>query len=169
MKNVKSLLVNFINTFCNYCKMQLKTVRSTLLCRNPEGRYLSMCLGKSKMQTIKESGHIVGGRLKLGSPSKHERWCLTCVVVKVDSPSHGVNNRLWLLKDLLLHEGTVVACNGEIKGRCPALEKLSDKRSHLHKLGSNVALTIRFSRKLFQVYFIVLLTFRATKLNNPLI
>ena len=40
---------------------------------------------------------------------------LTCVIVKVDSSSHSVDHRLGLLKDLLLHEGTEVACNGKIR------------------------------------------------------
>lgn len=39
---------------------------------------------------------------------------LTCVVVEVDSPSHGVDHRFWLFKDLLLHEGAVVACGGKV-------------------------------------------------------
>lgn len=42
---------------------------------------------------------------------------LTCVVVEVNSASHGVDHRLWLLKDLLLHEGAVVACVGRIGGQ----------------------------------------------------
>ena len=42
---------------------------------------------------------------------------LTCVVLKVDSPPHGIDHRLGLLKDLLLHEGAVVACGGRIRNQ----------------------------------------------------
>lgn len=38
----------------------------------------------------------------------------TSVVFKIDSPSHGVDHRFWLLKDLLLHEGAEVSCSGMI-------------------------------------------------------
>lgn len=49
----------------------------------------------------------------------------TCVVFKVDSSSHGIDHRLWLLKDLLLHKGAVVACGGKIRnqGTFPTLIK----------------------------------------------
>ena len=42
---------------------------------------------------------------------------LTCVVIKVDPASHGVEHGLWLFEDLLLHERTVVSCTSEGNAR----------------------------------------------------
>lgn len=38
---------------------------------------------------------------------------ITCVAVKTNASSHGVDYCLWLLKDLLLHERIEVACKGD--------------------------------------------------------
>lgn len=59
---------------------------------------------------------------------------LTCVVVKVDPPSHCVDHRLWLLEDLLLHEGIEVACRRGItsQGNIPS----STKKQILLRTGS---------------------------------
>jgi len=40
------------------------------------------------------------------------------VLVKVHSAAHCVHNRLWLLKNLLLHEGWKVACERKKKKKC---------------------------------------------------
>lgn len=50
---------------------------------------------------------------------------LTCVVIKVDPSSHGVDHRLRLLKDLLLHEGAVVPCGGTKRNQALSLKTMT--------------------------------------------
>ena len=42
---------------------------------------------------------------------------LTCVVIKVDPASHGVEHGLWLFEDLLLHERPEVSWTGDGSAR----------------------------------------------------
>lgn len=66
---------------------------------------------------------------------------ITCAGLKVHPPSHGVENGLRLLEDLLLHERAEVTCRGTATTQVPFVSFYSQAYLHQDKLLRCVMLT----------------------------